>query len=78
MVTGTKYGVPVNWEYNQGLKPDADFGSDGTNVWEYVTGAPNMPITDSEMSCAFVARSRTKAVGAQAGLSQASGFAGGC
>ena len=68
LTSGTILGVPVNWEFNQWLKPDADYGSDGTNVWEYVTGAPNMPITDSEVSRAFVARSRTKAVGAQLGL----------
>jgi hypothetical protein len=68
--TGSILGVPAaNWRANQFLKPDADYGSDGTNVWEYVTGAPNMPITDSEVSRAFVARSRTDAVGATAGLS---------
>jgi len=67
--TGSILGVPAaNWRANQFLKPDADYGSDGTNVWEYVTGAPNMPITDSEVSRAFVARSRTDAVGATAGL----------
>jgi hypothetical protein len=68
LATGKKFGAPANWEFNQGLKPDDDFGSDGTNVWEYVTGVPNMPITDPEMSRAFVARSRTKAVGALSGL----------
>jgi hypothetical protein len=63
LVSGT-----VNWEQDQWLKPQSPYGSDGTNVWEYVTGAPNMPITDSEVSRAFVARSRTHAVGAQLGL----------
>ena len=67
--TGTMLGIPVaNWRANQAIKPDADYGSDGINVWEYVTGAPNMPITDSEVSRAFVARSRSDAVGATAGL----------
>jgi hypothetical protein len=53
----------VNWELNQKFKPDSPYSSDGTNVWD-----DGMPITDSEVSRAFVARSRTKAVGAQSGL----------
>jgi hypothetical protein len=69
LTSGTIGGVPVNWESDQWLKPDSPYGSDGTNVWEYVTGAPNMPITDSEVSRAFVARSRTWAIGAQAPVS---------
>ena len=57
--------VLAGWADGQAFKPDDDYGSDGTNVWEYVTGAPNMPITDSQVSRAFVARSRTDAIGAQ-------------
>jgi hypothetical protein len=64
LASGTILGVPVNWVEDQKLKPDSPYSSDGTNVWE----DGDVPVTDSEESRAFVARSRTDAVGAQSGL----------
>jgi hypothetical protein len=54
------------WVANQFIKPDPDYGSDGINVWEYLTGAPKRSITDPEVSRAYVAHSRSWAIGAQA------------
>ncbi len=61
--TGTTWGLPTNWKQNQTLKPEGPYSSDGIHVWD-----DGMPVTDTEMSRAFAARSRTDAVGATAGL----------
>jgi pimeloyl-ACP methyl ester carboxylesterase len=68
LATGTLpiVGTAVSWEANQkNYKPDAGFGysTDGTNSWRGFT-----LMTDSREIMSFVARPRSKAVGAQPGV----------
>jgi hypothetical protein len=69
LAKGTVLGLQANWEQNQlDYKPDSGFGysTDGTNAWKY-----GFAVTNATERMAFVARSRSRAVGAQPGVSGA-------
>lgn len=75
LATGTTGPIPTNWEKNQELnKPENAivlaplWYYDGTNCWQLPEGAPPILVTDSQESRSMIARSRTKAVGALAGV----------
>jgi hypothetical protein len=66
LATGTVAGQPANWEGNEiDYKPDQGFGytSDGTNAYKTA-----VLVTDPRQIMSFVARPRSKAVGALPGV----------
>lgn len=66
--TGAVLGKSVNWEGNEiSYKPDTGYYvTSGTNAWK--TGTPSRLLTDPREIMSFAARPRSKAVGAQPGV----------
>jgi hypothetical protein len=70
LATGRFLGLNENWKINQErYKPSPGYSYDGTNGWNTPIGYPQYRVDDSRESRSMIARSRTMAVGALAGVS---------